>query len=233
MTSSGKLQKNHQRSNENIKTFLAPSQKKMDFNRKSLQILQPSAANTDLRAAQAGKGIPKRKQWLAEQTRGPKRVKVEVKSTQTEDDCLPPDGVSSEAYDLMIKETPPASYWKEIAEERRKALFNVLQENEKLHKDLEVRDEQIRKLQSENEDLQELAQHVQYMADMIERLTGKCPDNLDELKGITLDVVDSNEHAEGEAEDHSEEEGDQDLSDGDNYEEVSDNDWEGPSGKLG
>lgn len=31
-----------------------------------------------------------------------------------------------------------------------------------------MRDEQIRKLQSENEDLQELAQHVQYMADMIE-----------------------------------------------------------------
>ncbi|RVE66488.1 hypothetical protein OJAV_G00107640 [Oryzias javanicus] len=226
MTSSGKLQKNHQKSNENIKTFFPPSQKTMDFNRKSLQILQPSAANTDLRAAKAGKVIPKRKQWVAEQTKGPKRVKVEVKSTQTENDCSPPDGVSSEAFELMIKETPPASYWKEIAEERRKALFSVLQENEKLHKDIEVRDEQIKKLQSENEDLQELAQHVQYMADMIERLTGKSPNNLDELKSITLDVADGNEHAENEAEDHSEQdESDQDISGGEDS-EMSD--LEGP-----
>lgn len=37
-----------------------------------------------------------------------------------------------------------------------------------LHKDIETRDEQITKLKSENEELQELAQHVQYMADMIE-----------------------------------------------------------------
>lgn len=40
-----------------------------------------------------------------------------------------------------------------------------------LHKDIEARDEQISKLQSENEELQELAQHVQYMADMIEVCT--------------------------------------------------------------
>lgn len=52
---------------------------------------------------QAGKSIPKRKQWTAEQTRGPKRVKVEVKSTQTETaECLT-DGVSTEAYELMVK----------------------------------------------------------------------------------------------------------------------------------
>lgn len=37
-----------------------------------------------------------------------------------------------------------------------------------LHKDIEAKDEQITKLKSENEELQELAQHVQYMADMIE-----------------------------------------------------------------
>lgn len=37
-----------------------------------------------------------------------------------------------------------------------------------LHKSIEARDEQITKLQSENEELQELAQHVQYMADLIE-----------------------------------------------------------------
>lgn len=50
-----------------------------------------------------GKVIPKRKQWSAEQTRGPKRVKVEVKSTQTEEIQCSEDDVSNEAYELMVK----------------------------------------------------------------------------------------------------------------------------------
>lgn len=105
-----------------------------------------------------GKVIPKRKQWSAVQPRGPKRVKVEVKSTQTEASQCLSDGMSTEAYDLMVKgrslgfwanaiafpqleslthtsnsaETPSSTYWKEVAEERRKALYNVLQENEKV-----------------------------------------------------------------------------------------------------
>lgn len=33
---------------------------------------------------------------------------------------------------MFVVETPPSAYWKEIAEERRKALYNVLQENEKV-----------------------------------------------------------------------------------------------------
>lgn len=187
MSHSGRVKQNHQGSNENIKSFFTPSQKKMGPQRHSLQVLQPTAVNTNLGSAQTGKVIAKRKQWILDQSRGSKRVKVEVKATQTEDaDCLP-DGMSNEAYELMVKETPPATYWKEVAEERRKALYNVLQENEKLHKDIEARDEQIKKLQGENEDLQELAQHVQYMADMIERLTGKGPENLEELRDIALD----------------------------------------------
>lgn len=47
--------------------------------------------------------IPKRKQWSATQTRGPKRVKVEVKSTQTDESQCLVDGMSIEAYDLMVK----------------------------------------------------------------------------------------------------------------------------------
>lgn len=50
-----------------------------------------------------GKVIPKRKQWSAVQPRGPKRVKVEVKSTQTEEsECLT-DGMTTEAYELMVR----------------------------------------------------------------------------------------------------------------------------------
>lgn len=37
-----------------------------------------------------------------------------------------------------------------------------------LHKDIEAKNERIAALKSENEELHELAKHVQYMADMIE-----------------------------------------------------------------
>lgn len=60
-----------------------------------------------------GKGIPKRKQWIPDETRGPKRVKMEVKSTQTEETDLP-DGVSREAYDLMVKGTYMMVYFNYI-----------------------------------------------------------------------------------------------------------------------
>ncbi|XP_027891252.1 geminin [Xiphophorus couchianus] len=203
-------------SNENIKSFSVPSQKVVRQQRQSLQVLQHSAVNTSLKSAQTGKVIPKRKQWILDQSRGSKRVKVEVKATQTEEVNCVPDGLSKEAYELMVKETPPSSYWKEVAEERRKALYQVLQENEKLHKDIEARDEEISKLQSENEELQELAQHVQYMADMIERLTGKCPESLEEMKDIAFDAEEA-DPAEQEEADYSDE-------------ETSDHDEAGPSG---
>ncbi|XP_041741004.1 geminin [Coregonus clupeaformis] len=160
--------------------------------RKTLQVLQPSAVNKNLgRVILTGKVVPKRKRWNAEQVKGSKRVKAEVAvtSTKTEDDNRP-DGVTKETYELMVKETPPSSYWKAVAEERRKALYNVLQENEKLHKDIEAKDEQIAQLKTENDELQELAQHVQHMADMIERLTGKSPESLEDLREIALGADD-------------------------------------------
>lgn len=207
-------------SSENIKSFFAVSNQGMEPTRKSLQVLQPSAVNKSLeRVIPAGKAVPKRKQWHSEQAKGSKRVKAEVKSTQTE---TLPDGVSTEAYELMIKETPPSSYWKEVAEERRQALYNVLQENEKLHADIEAKDEQISQLRSENEELQELAQHVQHMADMIERLTGKSPDSLEDLREIALDV----EEDDDQSEDGEELEDEEELEDGEDGEELEDSDEE-------
>nr|XP_057903034.1 geminin [Doryrhamphus excisus] len=186
------------RSNENakvsVKNFFSQSPKTMGSSRPIAQVLQPVAVNTQLaKTSQAAKSIPKRKQWSAEQSRGLKRVKVEVKSTQTEAASTLNDDCASDAYELMVKETPPPAYWKEVAEERRKALFSVLQENEKLHKDIEAKDEQITRLKDENDELQELAEHVQYMADMIERLTGKSPNSLEEMRGLALDQEDEDE----------------------------------------
>ncbi|KAI4817421.1 hypothetical protein KUCAC02_010822 [Chaenocephalus aceratus] len=185
MNFTGKMTHRQEKS-ENVHSFFKPSQVAMGLPRQRLQVLQPLAGNV-------GNIIPKRKLWSLEQTRGPKRVKVEVKSTQTEETQCSTDGMTSEAYDLMVVETPPSNYWKETAEERRKALQVVIQENKKMHKCIEAKEEQITQLKCENEELQALAQHVQYMADMIERLTGKSPDNLEELQDIALDVVDDEE----------------------------------------
>ncbi|KAI3358588.1 hypothetical protein L3Q82_015013, partial [Scortum barcoo] len=214
-----------------FQSFFTPSQKAMGPLRQTLQVLQPSTVNKELgRSAQMGKVIPKRKQWSTEQTRGPKRVKVEVKSTQTEETQCSTDGLSNEAYELMVKETPPSTYWKEVAEERRKALYNVLQENEK-HKDIEAKDEQITNLKCENDELQELAQHVQYMADMIERLTGKSPDSLEELRDIALDVNDEDEDDNEVAPQGEEEDSDYSQSE-EEEEETSNHEQAGPSGEC-
>ncbi|KAA0710522.1 Geminin [Triplophysa tibetana] len=193
--------KHAENASENIKRFLVAPSSGSDSGRRTLQVLQPSAVNKNLgRIVEHGKAVPKRKMWITEQVKGSKRVKAEVaiKTTSPENENQP-EGVSQEAYELMIKETPGSSYWKEVAEERRKALFKVLQENEKLHKDIEAKDEQINQLKSENDELQELAQHVQHMADMIERLTGKSPDNLEELREIAFD---EDCHDEEEDEEH-------------------------------
>ncbi|XP_045550882.1 geminin isoform X1 [Salmo salar] len=172
--------------------FGGRSVKTMGPTRKTLQVLQPSAVNkNDGRVVPTGKAVSKRKRWNAEQVKGSKRVKAEVAVTspKAENDNRP-DGVTKETYELMVKETPPSSYWKEVAEERRKALYKVLQENEELHKGIEAKDEQIAQLKTENDELQELAQHVQHMADMIERLTGKSPESQEDLREIALGAED-------------------------------------------
>ncbi|XP_026144969.1 geminin-like isoform X2 [Carassius auratus] len=190
--------KHAENSSENIKKFFVVPTSGVGSGRRTLKVLQPSAVNKNLGRIENGKAVPKRKMWSAEQAKGSKRVKAEVavKSTSPEDENQP-EGVTQEAYELMIQETPGSSYWKEVAEERRKALFRVLQENEKLHKDIEAKDEQIAQLKSENEELQELAQHVQHMADMIERLTGKSPDSLEELREIAFDAEEEDEEQHG------------------------------------
>ncbi|XP_036422234.1 geminin [Colossoma macropomum] len=196
---------------ENIKKFFAAQTSGASSGRRTLQVLQPSAVNKNLgKITETGKAVPKRKLWSADQVKGSKRVKAEVavKTTDLENENQP-EGITQEAYELMVKETPSSAYWKEIAEERRKALFNVLQENEKLHKEIETKDEQIAQLKSENDELQELAQHVQHMADMIERLTGKSPDNLEELREIAFDSVDD-EDAEDQNEDYEDDSANED-----------------------
>ncbi|KAJ8334288.1 hypothetical protein SKAU_G00399270 [Synaphobranchus kaupii] len=187
MTSNGKMKRTDVAS-ENIMSFLTGTTKGGLSERRTLQVLQPSAVNGNLgRVREMGKTVLKRKLWGAEQAKGSKRIKAEVavlnEDVENENQS---EGMTKQAYELLVKETPPSTYWKEVAEERRKALYNVLQENEKLHKAIEAKDEEISKLQSENEELQELAEHVKHMADMIERLTGKSPDSLENVQELSF-----------------------------------------------
>ncbi|KAG8133378.1 putative Geminin DNA replication inhibitor protein [Naja naja] len=100
------------------------------------------------------------------------------------------------------------NYWKELAEERRKALHEVLEENEKLHQEIELKTSEIARLKEENEELAELAGHVHYMANVIEQITGKAPESLDILKGLDLEEIENeeNDSAEEDLDGESEEE---------------------------
>ncbi|XP_072139643.1 geminin [Mobula birostris] len=149
--------------------------------RRTLQVIQPVATSDQLvgRINESHKQSPKRKYWNDDQPKSCKKSRTQI--PQDFAGCNNENSgtdMTKEAYQLLVKSNPSSLYWKELAEERRKALFQVLQENERLHKEIELKDEDILKLQKENQDLMELAEHVQYMADMIEKLTGQSADEL-------------------------------------------------------
>ncbi|KAJ6664445.1 hypothetical protein lerEdw1_007102 [Lerista edwardsae] len=153
------------------------------FQRQTLKMIQPSITGCLVgRAKEQTKSSIKRKLWndqFASKTSRPETAELEHRNAK--------GGV--QASDLTAKGSPSSHYWKELAEERRKALYDVLQENEKLHKEIELKDGEIAHLKEENEELAELAGHVQYMANMIERLTGQAPENLEILKNLDLEEI--------------------------------------------
>ncbi|XP_047413091.1 geminin isoform X2 [Sciurus carolinensis] len=155
---------------ENVKNSPVP--------RRTLKMIQPSAAGSLVgRENELPKGLSKRKHWndqLTSKTSSPGAVTVPELS---ENKSL--GGVTQEAFDLMIKENPSSQYWKEVAEKRRKALYEALKENEKLHKEIEQKDNEIARLKRENKELAEVAEHVHYMAEVIERLSNEPLDNFE------------------------------------------------------
>ncbi|KAM4027740.1 geminin [Anomaloglossus baeobatrachus] len=153
-----------------------------NLQRRTLKVIQPSATGQLVGRITETKNSTKRKLWNDQIISKKAKVEVALDPEQGENkDC------SNEAYELMVKENPTYRYWKELAEERRKALYEVLQENEKLHKDIELKDEEIAQLKKENDELMELAGHVQYMANLVERLTGSAPHSLEDLKNLDLE----------------------------------------------
>ncbi|XP_069634938.1 geminin isoform X2 [Haliaeetus albicilla] len=150
--------------------------------RRTLKMIQPSATGC-LVGRHNEKSSVKRKLWNNKVTS--KACKAEVSVDKEQENGNTNDVI--QAVDLMIKGSPSSQYWKEVAEERRKALYEVLQENEKLHKEIEQKDGEIARLKEENEELMSLAEHVHYMTSMIERLTGQAPVDLETLKSLALE----------------------------------------------
>ncbi|XP_069075960.1 geminin [Pleurodeles waltl] len=176
----------------NIKNFFTAHGNGSAAPRRTLQMIQPSASGCLVGRQIETKNSTKRKLWNDQLSS--KKAKVEIAVDQEHNENV--DGLSDEAYNLMVKETPPAQYWKELAEGRRKALYEVLQENEKLHKEIELKDVEIARLKEENDELAELAEHVQFMANMIQRLTGQAPDSIEALKNLEFDDADQEEDEE-------------------------------------
>ncbi|XP_048204330.1 geminin [Perognathus longimembris pacificus] len=145
--------------------------KNSPFPRRTLKMIQPSAAGPLVgRENELPKDLSKKKHWNDQLT--PKTSSFR-NDTVPESENTNLEGVTQEAYDLMIKENPSSQYWKEVAEKRRKALHEALKENEKLHKEIELKDNEIARLKKENKELAEVAEHVQYMAEVIERLSNE------------------------------------------------------------
>ncbi|XP_068787760.1 geminin isoform X2 [Struthio camelus] len=150
--------------------------------RKTLKMIQPSATGFLVGRHNERKSSIKRKLWNNKLTS--KTCKAEDTVDKEQENENTNDVI--QAADLM-KKSPSSQYWKAVAEERRKALYEVLQENEKLHKEIEQKDGEIACLKEENEELLSLAEHVRYMTSVIERLTGQAPDNLEALKNLALE----------------------------------------------
>ncbi|KAI4560939.1 hypothetical protein MJG53_017568 [Ovis ammon polii x Ovis aries] len=146
--------------------------------RRTLKMIQPSTAGSLVgRENELVKGLSKQKHWNDQLISKTSSSGVVTDQERSKSKTL--GGVSQEAFDLMITENPSPHYWKEVAEKRRKALYEALKENEKLHKEIEQKDDEIARLKEENKELAEVAEHVQYMAEMIQRLSHEPLDNLD------------------------------------------------------
>ncbi|XP_049510753.1 geminin isoform X2 [Panthera uncia] len=116
------MKQKHEEIKENIKNSPVP--------RRTLKMIQPSAAGALVgRENELVKDLSKRKHWNDQLTSKNSSAGVVIVPEHSENKDF--SGVTQEAFDLMIAENPSSQYWKEVAEKRRKALYEALKENEK------------------------------------------------------------------------------------------------------
>ncbi|XP_048763819.2 geminin-like [Ostrea edulis] len=142
--------------------------------RKIFQTLQSSAQNPQKLIGQPS--VTKKNTTKLVPLKEPLTVYKDPKNEKTFDDkavqterlrslACANDDIEQEAYDLMVSEEVPETYWKELAEQRRIALNDSLHENEMLHKEVED-------LKEENSKLTEMAEKADYFADVIQTILG-------------------------------------------------------------
>ncbi|NXS53908.1 GEMI protein, partial [Brachypteracias leptosomus] len=188
MNSEMKQKQNAEKSSGSLQKYLTDATCSA-ASRRTLKMIQPSATGCLVGRRNEKISSVKRKLWNNKLTSKACKAEVSVDKEQENENIN--NGI--QAADLMIKGSPSSQYWKEMAEERRKALYEVLQENEKLHKEIEQKDAEIAHLKEENEELMCLAEHVHYMTSVIESLTGQAPGNLETLKSLALEESKQNE----------------------------------------
>ncbi|XP_062576741.1 geminin-like [Saccostrea cucullata] len=174
-------------SQENLCPFKTSNKEKMNKDsdqsqgsRKIFQTLQCSAQNPQKLIGQTGQAptakkkvnklIPLKEPLIVyndpknERTFDHKAVQTE-KNRRLKSLGSVSEDIDDEAYELMVDEDVPESYWKELAEQRRVALNDSLHENEMLHKEVED-------LREENSKLTEMAEKADYFADVIQTMLG-------------------------------------------------------------
>lgn len=81
--------------------------------------------------------------------------------------------IDPEAYLLMVQDEVPEEYWKDLAEQRRIALNETLEENEKLHVENRSLKEENGALKDEVDGLKEMAGQAEYFANIVKLLTNE------------------------------------------------------------
>lgn len=141
--------------------------------RKTLKVLQKAATDKEnLVGRPVGKGIYKLKaDSETELTELAKRKKLRTQATQT-NPVLTADGPSAykEQQELVIKditgtEPPSEAYWQVLAEKRREALHETLEENQRLHERIDGLEEE---LETSRQMLDEARALVETLTEMLE-----------------------------------------------------------------
>ncbi|XP_033738670.1 geminin-like [Pecten maximus] len=147
---------------------LAPSD-----GRKTLQTLQYSAVKDRknlgkdalLNAQKEKCGKDSIQIYVDPETPDVKSKTFDDKGVQTDKKSISEDDIDQEAYDLMVNEEIPENYWRDLAERRREALDESLNENEQLHGEID-------ELRNENQKLEKMASQAEYFAGVIQELVG-------------------------------------------------------------
>ncbi|XP_038056623.1 geminin-like [Patiria miniata] len=177
--------------------------------RKTLQVIQPAVCSkTKLTETTNRPKAAKRKHNSDAVEKPSKMSKCErfpiyedpKSSSESNTDIEKSKTAEEKAWELMVQEPAPESYWKDLAEERRVALDETLKENEQLHG-------VIAELKTENGRLKEMADQAEYLASVLQNvIDGKEIDqDSDASESEHESCTPSDKHGDGESERHPEE----------------------------